>query len=193
MDFYDLDNYGIRLVNFESVFTRAYGDIVNDLYLYDKYNDHNVRSQDTKKIYYYHLIKSTCDAVLEAKTNNRVIVYYSEKDVKCDFKQCMNKRTRKGGKSNNRPQFVLFMNRFFKQLKGVLPIKVYNSSVKFNTFIQYYNTNKGKYLEMINDIRGVKSKNTNMEKFKIFSEKYKLTYLTKHYVDNVKVKCMMYK
>lgn len=193
MDFYDLNNYGIRLINFESVFTRAYRDIVNDLYMYDKFNDHNVRSQDTKKIYYYHLIKNTCDTVLDSKTNNRVIVYFSEKDIKCEFRQCTNKRTRKGIKSDNRSQFILFMNRFFKQLKGVLPIKVYNSSVKFNTFIQYFNTNKGKYLEMINDIRGVKSKNTNMEKFKMFSEKYKLTYLTKHYVDNVKVKCMMYK
>ena len=75
----------------------------------------------------------------------------------------------------------------------MLPIKVYNGPVKFNTFIQYFNTNKGKYLEIINDIRSVKSKNTNMEKFKMFSDKYKLTYLTKHYVDNVKVKCMMYK
>ena len=193
MNFYDLNNYGIRLVNFESVFTEAYKQIVSDLYMYDKFNDHNIRSQDTKKIYYYHLIKHTCDAVLGCKTNNRVIVYYSEKDIKCDFKQCMNKQTRKGGKPDARPQFVLFMNRFFKQLRNVLPIKVYNGPVKFNTFIQYFNTNKGKYLEIINDIRSVKSKNTNMEKFKMFSDKYKLTYLTKHYVDNVKVKCMMYK
>lgn len=193
MNFYDLNNYGIRLVNFESVFTDAYKQIVSDLYMYDKFNDHNIRSQDTKKIYYYHLIKHTCDAVLNCKTNNRVIVYYSEKDIKCDFKQCTNKRTRKGGMPDTRPQFVLFMNRFFKQLRNVLPIKVYSGPVKFNTFIQYFNTNKGKYLEIINDIRSVKSKNTNMEKFKMFSDKYKLTYLTKHYVDNVKVKCMMYK
>jgi len=193
MIYHDLNNHGLRVINFSHVFTIAYKDIVKDLYTYDVFHDHNVRSQDTKRIYYYHLIKHMCDFVVNTNTTNRLVVYFSHKDIKCDFKQCTNKQTRHSGKADNRPQFILFMERFFKQLKNVLPIKVFISPVKFETFIQYYNTNKGKYVEMINQMKQAKNTTTNMEKFKKFSEKYKLNYLTKHYVDNIRVKCMIYK
>jgi hypothetical protein len=189
----DLDVYGLHVVNFEHIFHCAYKNIVNDLYLYDKYTDHNIRSQDTKKIYYYYLIKEVCDYIKECNTSNRIVIYYSDKDVKCDFKQCSNKRTRKGTNIDRTSDFRLFMTRFFKQIKSVLPIRVYIGSVKFNTFVQYYNTNKGKYLETINSLRQIKAKQTTMENFKKFSIKFGLSYLTKQYVDSVKIKCMIYK
>ena len=193
MEFVDLDNYGLRVVNFNSIFTRAYKDIVQDLYTYDKSHDFHVKSHDTKKIYYYHVIKHLCDTVISYKTDNRIVIYYSDKDVKCDFKQMENPRTRKV-KKDTRPQFILFMNRLFKRIKSIIPIRVYCGDVKFDTFIQYYNTNKGKYLETINDIRSVKSHNRfDFSKFKRFTEQYKLVYLTEQYINQVKVKSIMYK
>lgn len=193
MQYIDLDVYGLRVLNFEQIFVDAYKNIVKDLIMYDKFTDLNIRNQDTKKIYYYHLIKQMCDVISQCKTDNRVIVYYSDKDIRCDFQKCSNKRTRHGETTDKRPEFRLFMTRFLKQIKNILPIKVYVGDVKFNTFIQYYNTNKGKYLEIINTLKTSKATPTNMEKFKKFTDKYKLNYLTKHYVDNVKIKCMMYK
>lgn len=193
MDHIDLDNYGLHIVNFESIFTRAYKHIVKDLILYDKFADLNIRNQDTKKIYYYYTVKSLCDYISNVNTSNRVVVFFSDKDIKCDFKQCVNKRTRKGSVKDNRSEFILFMNRFLKQIKSILPIKIYSSDVKFNTFIQYYNTNKGKYTEIVNVLRTSKAAPTNMEKFKKFTEKFGLTHLTKHYVNNIRIKCMMYK
>ena len=193
MQYIDLDVYGLRVLNFEQIFVDAYKNIVKDLIMYDKFTDLNIRNQDTKKIYYYHLIKQMCDVISQCKTDNRVIVYYSDKDIRCDFQKCSNKRTRHGETTDKRPEFRLFMTRFLKQIKNILPIKVYVGDVKFNTFVQYYNTNKGKYLEIINTLKTSKATPTNMEKFKKFTDKYKLNYLTKHYVDNVKIKCMMYK
>ena len=193
MDHIDLDNYGLHVVNFESIFTAAYKQIVKDLILYDKFTDLNIRNQDTKKIYYYYIVKTLCDYVSNVNTSNRVVVFFSDKDIKCDFKQCTNKRTRKGTTKDSRSEFILFMNRFFKQIKNILPIKVYTSNVKFNTFVQYYNTNKGKYTEIVNILRTSKASPTNMEKFKKFTQKFGLTYLTKHYVNNMRIKCMMYK
>ena len=134
MEYIDLDSYGMRVVDFQSIFTRAYKHIVNDLFVYDKFHDYNVRSQDTKKIYYYHTIKQLCDDVISMSTDNKIIVYYCEKDIKCDFKQVTNKKTRQG-KPPHKPDFVLFMNRFFKQIKRIVPIRVYVGTVKFNTFI----------------------------------------------------------
>lgn len=193
MQYIDLDVYGLRVLNFEQIFVDAYKNIVKDLIMYDKFTDLNIRNQDTKKIYYYHLIKQMCDVISQCKTDNRVIVYYSDKDIRCDFQKCSNKRTRHGETTDKRPEFRLFMTRFLKQIKNILPIKVHVGDVKFNTFVQYYNTNKGKYLEIINTLKTSKATPTNMEKFKKFTDKYKLNYLTKHYVDNVKIKCMMYK
>ena len=193
MYYHDIDYHGIRVINFERVFMDAYKNIVTDLFTYEVFHDFNARSQDTKKIYYYHIVKQLCDYIVETKTTNRLIIYMCIKDIKCDFDECTNKRTRKGNPRDKRPEFELFIERFFKQIKGVLPIKVYNSDVKFNTFVQYFNNNKGKYTEMINNMKKCKTNATNMEKFKKFTEKFKLNYLTKHYVDNVRVKCMMYK
>lgn len=194
MDSIELDNYGLHVINFECVFQDAYKFIVDDLITYDKFHDLNIRSQDTKRIYYYHLIKTLCDRVISTKTTNKIVIYYSEKDIKCDFKQCVNNKTRKGNKVDPRSDFVLFMNRFFKQIKTMIPVKVFINDVKFNTFVQYYNTNKGKYLETINKLRSMQSKtNFNFSKLKSYSDKYKLVYLSNDYLNQVKVKSIMYK
>lgn len=190
----DLDTYRLRLVNFKYLFDLAYKDIVDDLFLYEKHTDLNIRNQDTKKIYYYHLIKHVCDYVLSSKTDNRLVIYYCPKDLRCEFKKCSNKRTRNSNTNDNRSEFVLFMNRFIKNLKLIMPFYVHVGDVKMNTFIQYYNTNKGKYIETINTIRYSNSKKEpNLRKLKNFITKYKLTYLTNHYFNQVKVKCIMYK
>lgn len=194
MNSIELDNYSLHVINFESIFLRAYKCIVDDLFTYDKFHDHNVRSQDTKRIYYYHLIRTICDMVIETKTTNKIVIYYCEKDIKCDFQSCTNYRTRKGGGNDNRSDFVLFMNRFFKQIKTMIPVRVFIGDVKFNTFVQYYNTNKGKYIEVINELRSITSKpNFNFSKLKKYSDKYKLTYISKDYLNQVKVKSIMYK
>ena len=189
----DLDNYGLTVLNFEHVFTDAYKDIVQDLYMYDKFHDYNVRSQDTKKIYYYHMIKHVCDSVLNVDTDNKVLVYFSIKDIKCDFKQNTNKKTRVTN-TDSRDKFKLFMMRFFKHVKNMLPVRVFVGDVKFDTFVQYYNTNKGKYLETINKMRTYKENRTNnYKRLRDFTKKYKLTYLSEQYLNQLKFKCIMYK
>ena len=194
MEYYELNNYSLRVVNFKHIFDLAYKNIVEDLFTYDIFHDYNVRMQDTKRVYYYHLIKNICDYIVRSSTSNRLILYVSMKDINCNFIKVANKRTRKGGGSaNNKQTFDMFMQRFLKQVKNVLPIKVYNADVKFNTFVQYFNNNKGRYIEMVSEMKQCRTNTVNMEKFKKFSDKYKLNYLTKHYVDNVRVKCMLYK
>lgn len=189
----ELNNYGLHCVSFDQIFFEAYKHIVEDLFTYDKFHDHNVRSQDTRRIYYYHLIKHTCDTVINMKTTNKIVIYYSDKDIRCDFKQVRNKQTRRTGR-DTRDDFVLFMNRFFRTIKSLIPVRVFISPVKFSTFVQYYNTNKGKYIEMINQMRTIKSNyRFNFEKFKKFTDKHKLTYLNEQYINQVKVKSIMYK
>lgn len=189
-----LDNYGVCIINFRHIFNKCYKDIVSDLFDYDIYHDVNARRIDTRRIYYYHLIKGVCDHVLSIKTNNKVIIYYSSKDIQCDFKQCQNKKRRVTREHATNSDFTLFITRFFKQLKGLLPVRVYVSDVKFSTFIQYFNNNKGKYIEALNKMRSTKAnKKFDFERVKKFSEKYNLTYLTNDYFNQVKVKCIMYK
>lgn len=189
----ELNNYGLHCISFEQIFLESYKSIVNDLFMYDKFHDHNVRSQDTRRIYYYHMIKHICDTVIDIKTLNKVVIYYSDKDIRCDFKQVMNRRTR-NIKRDTRKDFVLFMNSFFKHIKSIIPVRVFVSPVKFSTFVQYYNTNKGKYIEMINQMRIIKTNyRFNFERFKKFTDKHKLTYLNEQYINQVKVKSIMYK
>lgn len=189
----DLDNYRLCLIDFKDIFDAAYKDIVKDLLLYDKHKDLNVRNRDTKKIYYYHLIKQLCDEIVNAKTTNRIIIYYSPKDLTCEFKKCSNIRSRSAKKQDARGEFVLFINRFVKQLKSIMPFQIYVGDVKMNTFIQYYNTNKGKYIEIINDMRYINWREPSLRRVKEFVSKYQLTYLTNHYFNQLKVKCIMYK
>jgi len=189
----DLNNYRLCLIDFKDIFDAAYKDIVKDLLLYEKHTDLHVRNRDTKKIYYYHLIKRLCDEIVNTKTTNRVVIYYSAKDLTCEFKKCSNSRTRNAKKHDARGEFVLFMNRFVKQLKSIMPFQIYVGDVKMNTFVQYYNTNKGKYIEIINDMRYINWKEPSLRRVKEFVSKYQLTYLTNHYFNQLKVKCIMYK
>ena len=193
MLYVDLDTYGLRVVDFSEIFRLAYKDIVKDLFTYEIFHDYNARRKDTKRVYYYHLTKHICDTIAKMQTSNRIVLYYSSKDINCDFKECTNQKTRHGVSRDKKPEFILFINRYFKQIKNILPIRVFMSDVRLNTFVQYYNTNKGKYIEIINMLRKTQTFNTNMERMKKFVEKYGLTYLTQHYVNNVKIKSMMYK
>lgn len=190
-----LDNYGLCIINFRVIFDRCYKMVVDDLFTYEIHHDWNVRRRDTKKIYYYHMIKGVCDYILNLKTNNKIVIYYCEKDIRCDFAHCENKQTRNGGKSRDtRGDFTLFMSRFLKQLKNNLPVRIFLNDVKFDTFVQYYNNNKGKYLDTINKIRSIKEKkNFDLGRIKQFSQKFELTYLTNEYFNQLKVKCIMYK
>ena len=53
---------------------------------------------------------------------------------------------------------------------------------------------KGKYIEKINDMRAVKQRSRfDFSKFKQFATKYQLVYLTEQYINQVKVKSIMYK
>ena len=191
----NLDNYGLYIVNFRDIFDECYKLIVDDLFMYEIHHDWNVRRRDTKKIYYYHLIKGVCDYVLSVKTTNRIIIYYCEKDIRCDFAHCENMKTKRAGKKRDtREDFTLFMSRFLKHVKCTLPMKVFTNDVKFDTFVQYYNNNKGKYLDTINQIRSLKEKKSfDLDKIKQFSRKFELNYLTNEYFNQLKVKCIMYK
>ena len=49
MQHVDINNHGLRVINFESIFASAYKDIVKDLYMYEKFNKlfkNNVRRID---------------------------------------------------------------------------------------------------------------------------------------------------
>jgi len=76
----------------------------------------------------------------------------------------------------------------------MIPVKCHVGDVKFNTFIQYYNTNKGKYIETINKLRSSHDcSRMSMEKIKKFTNKYQLNYITTGYLNNLKIKGALYK
>ena len=182
-----LDTHNITLVSFYSIIAECERDILNDLYKFDLLDPLNLKVRDTKKIFYFHIIKKICDFLKKSKECNRLIFYFNIDDMP---------RTEITEYCNNF-RFKSFVHTIAKKLNQLFPVKFYFGVIPFAEFGYIESRNRGEVKDIIMQIReklkSFKIENYTFSKIKQFTEKYELTYLSKGYFDQLKVKAIMYK
>ena len=154
--------------------------------MYGLLYDLNFKHADTKKVFYFYIIKGVCDAIINTKSNNKVVIFYNEDDLLTD-----NIFVNEGWCNNFR--FKAFFNTIIKKVNTLLPIKVYISKIPFSEFVDCYNNELGDVKGVIKSLSRAKKSYTNLLKIKTFTKKYQLTYLDKDYFNQLKVRSIMYK
>jgi hypothetical protein len=174
------------LVNFSYIFKDCKDSILDDLDTYGLLYDLNFKHADTKRVFYYYIIKEVCDSIINTKSNNKVVVYYNEDDLLDD-----NIFVREGWCNNFR--FKAFFNTIVKKINTLLPIKIHISETTFNEFSDCFNNQLGDTRGVIKSLNKPKHSGGNLLKIKTFTKKYKLTYLDKDYFNQLKVRSIMYR
>ena len=182
-----LNTHNITLVDFYSVLTECELNIINDLYDFDLLDSLNFKIKDTKKVFYFYIIKKICEFLSKSRDKNRIVFYFNENDIPTTeiVQYCNNFR------------FKSFIGTIARKLNQLFPVKFYFDDIPFKEFKDFNKNNDGEIKDVVMKIRekikSFKIENYTFSKIKLFTQKYELTYLNKGYFDQVKVKAIMYK
>lgn len=181
----DFDEYGICLLSGNAIVCDSSVGTINNINSFEL--DLNLSKHVVKKFIHSNLIFEICEAILNCKTNNKIVVYYNTTDENFawfnDFFV---------GKD-----LVKFFGNSFKKYEKMLPIKIFNGKVSLEYITSEYKFNNEDVRILLNKIKQYSDNKSedvkNFKKAKTFLEKYQLTYLSKNYFNTVKSKQIMYK
>ena len=178
-----LDTHNITLIDFYSVVTECELDIINDLYVLELLDGLNFMKKDTKKVFYFYIIKKICEFLVETREKNKIIFYFNEDSIpKTEITQyCNNFR------------FKSFIRTIAKKVNQLFPVKIYFNDLEFSEFKSNSGETKDVVMQIREKLNSFKVENYTFSKIKLFTQKYELTYLSKDYFCQVKVKAIMYK
>lgn len=182
-----LNTYNLTFVDVNSVISSCEVDIIDDLYKYNLLNDIKFNNKDTKKVFYYYMIKKICDILIESKDTNKIIFWFNTIDLKSS------------GFLQYTTHFRLksFIETAIKKLRSFFPVKFHTSEVQFEDFTRIVDEDRGTRREIVQNVneslKKFKIENYTFSKVKQFIKNFDLTYLDNHYFNQVKVKAIMYK
>lgn len=182
---FEVPTVSFCLADYCEVIKSKENEIINDLHKYDLLKDLNFRKIDTKKVLYHHIIYGVCEAVCSIKTQNRIVVYNNLQYINTELLQYTSKY-----------KLIKFLETLTRKIKTMLPIKIYDGDEDYDTFVDKCKTDRGELktraILINNFIKKKSNQQFDFEAVKNFVEKYELTYLSKHYFNNIKVKNLVF-
>ena len=157
--------------------------------MFELLEDINYKQHDTKKIFYFYILKSVCDCMLESSGNNRCVFFYND--------NCIDRYKLQFIEHSDIHQYRVFFTSLVRKMNSILPTLFYIISDDRCFKELSDNIETGEYLDISNDIiaaRRLKSnKRFTFERAKNFVKRYGLTYLDKEYFNKVKIKTLLYR
>jgi len=185
MNCFELPSISFCLLNYSDIIINSEKKIIDDLHEYNLLEKLNLGKADTKRVFYHHIIHDLCEAVMDVKTNNKIIVYSNIDYMRLEL-----------FKYSSRTQIINFLKTLTRKIKNILPIKIYDHEDDYEMFIDRCNSGKGELKSralMIDAyIKKIQDKRFDFEKAKMFAAQYKLTYLSERYFQNMKVKNLVF-
>ncbi len=182
---FELPTLSFCLVDYRQVLINCETNIIDDLHQFDLLNKLNMRSSDTKKVMYHHVIHEICESVMSIDTTNKVILYNNLSNIQLEL-----------FKHSSRTQVINFINTLTAKVRQLLPIKIYNHEDDFDIFVDRCKEGRGELrarASVISEfLRKQQNKRFDFEKAKKFAEKYELTYLSQQYFNNIKIKNLVF-
>jgi len=178
--FLEFKQYNFRIINFNYLFRDIELNIINDLHKHGLLTERI--SSNAKKFFYHHIILGICESLLQNKIKEKSIIYFNNN-------QLGNYQILKYFKEED---ILNLLNVIFKQLKKLLPIKIFISTISFDFLTHLLHKNDGRSTELINSIRAyldtVSLENYTFSKVKTFTKKFGLLFLNKDYFNQLKSK-----
>ena len=185
----DLNTYNIRLLCFSDIYCDIEASIIDDLQTFNLLDSLNFKKHDTKKAFYFHIIKHICDVISRNNTYNKNVLY-----VCCNEIAERSQLFLLPESGCDQDRLCAFISTLLKRVGNLLPISFYNS---YSAFDDLKNSEcasvKETLISISGSIRNNKPKHIDFSKIKTFAKRYQLTYFNKGYFDQLKIKSIMYK
>jgi hypothetical protein len=182
-----LNTYNLTFVDINSIVSACEVDIIDDLYQYQLLDNLKFNNIDTKKVFYYYIIKKVCDILINSKDSNKIVFWFNDQGPgECDILQY-----------TSQSRLNAFIQTVFKKLRAFFPVKFYTSEIEFEEFRRIVTDDPGALREIVQNVheamKKFKIESYTFSKVRQFINNYELTYLDNHYFNQVKVKAIMYK
>jgi len=120
---FNINNYMMHVVSCSDIIHDQEVAIINDLDKYSLLENILLGNRDTKKVFYFHIIKGICEYIEQSLENKSHVFYYSPCDLKfLELTEYV-----------DRYRVLNFLNTLTKHLMNLLPVKFYTSDVCFDT------------------------------------------------------------
>lgn len=177
----DFPQYNFRILNFNFLFKDIENNIINDLHKFELLTKGRITTS-AKLFFYHHIIFNLCETLLKNKVKEKTIIYFNNT-------QLGNFQLLKYFKEED---ILKLLNTVFKQMKRMLPIKIFISSISFDFLTHLLHKNDGRSVELISNIRmyldSVNLENYTFSNIKSFTKKFGLVFLNKEYFNHLKAK-----
>lgn len=178
---FELPYCSFCLINFADVVRQSSINIVDDLHMMDLLDGGiNLKTKDVKRVFYHHIIKNTCESLLNKHTKNRAVLYYNIEDVDHSIFTC---------KSNQSIQN--FIKSIVNKIKQMIPVCVYCSDTPF-TALSKANKHRDEMMLINQKVIDKDVSAFTFAKIKSFAKINELTYLSETYFHSIKAKNLMF-
>lgn len=145
-------------------------EILDDLERFNLRDENMIKlSTDTKRIFLHHIIRNICEGITKCKKTERAILHLNWEEI---YNCNLSKYSGEG--------FRQFIKTVIKQIKNNLPIKIFESDVKYLEIDELEN---GEYIDFTNQLQTffdkTNFKSLSLQKMKKFLTKNGLIYLEK--------------
>ena len=138
----NVSKYGIILINCCDIIQQQEINIINDLNAIDAIEPIKLGNRDTKRVFYYHILKGFCEYIDSSKEAKSHVFYYSSCDLKfLELTEYVDVARLKQ-----------FLGTLTRHVSNLLPIKFYTSSECFNHIAE---SRSGESIETVENIRRV--------------------------------------
>jgi len=182
-----LSIYNLYVVDFAKIYKGKFtDDFLKSIELYNIKNI-TLKNKDIKKLFVHHLIHSICEEIIEARNKEKFVVYFNTNALPLTM---INQYF-------NEEELLVFLEKTFRQIMKMLPIKIFITSNSFEYFLYLLQQNKAETVELLNRLRAFVLKDKiskfTFEKAKNYTKKYGLTFLSDVYFNNIKSKQLLIK
>tara|TARA_R110002110_G_scaffold32678_5_gene113101 strand:+ start:1059 stop:1625 length:567 start_codon:yes stop_codon:yes gene_type:complete len=184
----NLGKVQVKLFDTLSLISDTQVHISDDLHKFGLLSPLNYKKHDSKKVFYYYILKAICDCVIESKDKDKYVFFYNGeclRDYYFEFLQ-----------HSNIEELTVFLDSVIKKMNTILPTLFYICSDQCFCDINE-NIYSGEWQESINRIIAARQekadKKFTFEKAKKFVDKYELTYLNREYFNKLKIGALLYK
>lgn len=178
---FELPYCSFCLINFADIVKQSSVNVIDDLHMMDMLDGGiNLKSKDVKRVFYHHIIKTTCESLLKKHTKNRAVVYYNIEDIDCTMYIC---------RSNQSIQ--KFLKTIINKIQQIIPVCVYYSDTPFAS-LSNANKHKDEMMLINQKVMDKDVSSFTFAKVKSFADINGLIYLSETYFRSIKAKNLMF-
>lgn len=171
-----IDRLVATLINCCDIIQQQEINIINDLYSIDALDPINLANKDTKRGFYFHIIKGFCEYVDASSIRGSHVFYYSSCDINflelTDYVETA--------------RLKQFLNTLTKHVSNLLPIKFYSSSACFDQVVKAGGEGEEHLRRIQQIVRNTAKKVDSLSRVRAFLSDNEFTYLDEKYFSKYK-------